>query len=199
MKVSKKSKQSMRGIVKIGQPKERSILDIMPYKSCTKEGILRTHRDTFQRYYRIASTDIEGLNEQEQLERMNQLTTVMRTFIPSIKQTHMTTRTDLSLQIQYKREKLKQNRLMQTKAKGKELGKLRKYESKLVEEIKELQLAEQELPDLSFFYSIEGKTMNELNMRNSQIMRASGILGLQPIYKEPLIPILRRLNNMTEE
>ncbi|MGN9427145.1 hypothetical protein ACTMRT_11865, partial [Enterococcus faecium] len=79
------------------------------------------------------------------------------------------------------------------------LQRLRKYEKKLVEEIQELKRAEQERPDLSFFFVIEGKTIKDLQTRNRQLMRSSGILGLKPLYKKELIKILYRMNNMNDE
>lgn len=199
MKINKRSKRNLRGILEIGQPKDLSILDIIPYKSCTPEGILRTRRDYFQRYFRIQSTDIEGLNDQEQLERMNQLTTIMRTFVPSLKLTHMTTPTDLTEQKNSKRSELKQNRLSQTTATGRELKRLRKYERKLVEDIQELSQAEKDLPDLSFFFSIEGETIEALSNQNKQLMRSSGILRLDPLLKDEVTNVLSRINNMTTE
>ncbi len=147
--------------------------------------------------YRVVSTDVEGLNEQEKLERMNQLTTVMRTYVPTIKLVSLTTETDLTEQIVQKRQLLDKNRMEQSL--GRNLQRLRKYEKKLVEEIQELKRAEQERPDLSFFFIIEGKTIKDLQTRNRQLMRSSGILGLKPLYKKELIKILYRMNNMNDE
>ncbi|KWY18438.1 hypothetical protein, partial [Enterococcus faecium] len=141
--------------------------------------------------------DVEGLNEQEKLERMNQLTTVMRTYVPTIKLVSLTTETDLTEQIVQKRQLLDKNRMEQSL--GRNLQRLKKYEKKLVEEIQELKRAEQERPDLSFFFVIEGKTIKDLQTRNRQLMRSSGILGLKPLYKKELIKILYRMNNMNDE
>ncbi|MGC3164600.1 hypothetical protein ACPTE4_15045, partial [Enterococcus faecium] len=87
---------------------------------------------------------------------MNQLTTVMRTYVPTIKLVSLTTETDLTEQIVQKRQLLDKNRMEQSL--GRNLQRLKKYEKKLVEEIQELKRAEQERPDLSFFFVIEGKT-----------------------------------------
>lgn len=197
MKVQSKSNQSMRSIFQLGKPEERSILDLFPYKSCTPEGVLLTNEDHYQRYYRVASTDVEGLNDQEKVERMNQLTALMRIYVPALKLITLTTETDLSEQIVGKRQLLEKNRLEQIS--GKNLRQLRKYEQKIKEEIYELKKAEQERPDLSFFFVIEGKTLNELIMRNKQLLRSSGVLGLKPLLKKEVITILRRINNMNDE
>lgn len=187
----------MRSIFQLGKPEERSILDLFPYKSCTPEGVLLTNEDRYQRYYRVASTDVEGLNGQEKVERMNQLTALMRIYVPALKLITLTTETDLSEQIVGKRQLLEKNRLEQIS--GKNLRQLRKYEQKIIEEIQELKKAEQERPDLSFFFVIEGKTLNELIMRNKQLLRSSGVLGLKPLLKKEVITILRRINNMNDE
>ncbi|MFB8449829.1 hypothetical protein ACFC3Z_12175 [Enterococcus thailandicus] len=197
MKVKEKNTSSKGSIFQLGKPEERSILDLFPYKDATEEGIILTREDHYQRYYRVSSTDVEGLSEQEQVQRMDQLTTVMRTYVPNLKLTSMTTETNLSEQIIGKRQLLEKNRLEQTR--GKNLQRLRKYEKKLVEEIQELKKAEQERPDLSFFFVIEGKTFEELKMKNRQLIRSSGILGLKPVKKEELIVILNRMNNMNDE
>ena len=197
MRVKGQNSVDKKSILQFGKPEERSILDLFPYKSCTEEGALITREDHFQRYYRVVSTDVEGLNEQEKLERMNQLTTVMRTYVPTIKLVSLTTETDLTEQIVQKRQLLDKNRMEQSL--GRNLQRLRKYEKKLVEEIQELKRAEQERPDLSFFFVIEGKTIKDLQTRNRQLMRSSGILGLKPLYKKELIKILYRMNNMNDE
>ncbi|WP_411372720.1 hypothetical protein [Enterococcus thailandicus] len=197
MKVKEKNTSSKGSIFQLGKPEERSILDLFPYKDATEEGIILTRENHYQRYYRVSSTDVEGLSEQEQVQRMDQLTTVMRTYVPNLKLTSMTTETNLSEQIIGKRQLLEKNRLEQTR--GKNLQRLRKYEKKLVEEIQELKKAEQERPDLSFFFVIEGKTFEELKMKNRQLIRSSGILGLKPVKKEELIVILNRMNNMNDE
>lgn len=197
MKVKEKNTSSKGSVFQLGKPEERSILDLFPYKDATEEGIILTREDHYQRYYRVSSTDVEGLSEQEQVQRMDQLTTVMRTYVPNLKLTSMTTETNLSEQIIGKRQLLEKNRLEQTR--GKNLQRLRKYEKKLVEEIQELKKAEQERPDLSFFFVIEGKTFEELKMKNRQLIRSSGILGLKPVKKEELIVILNRMNNMNDE
>ncbi|MFS0969886.1 hypothetical protein ACFC3P_12360 [Enterococcus thailandicus] len=197
MKVKEKNTSSKGSIFQLGKPEERSILDLFPYKDATEEGIILTREDHYQRYYRVSSTDVEGLSEQEQVQRMDQLTTVMRTYVPNLKLTSMTTETNLSEQIIGKRQLLEKNRLEQTR--GKNLQRLRKYEKKLVEEIQELKKAEQERPDLSFFFVIEGKTFEELKMKNRQLIRSSGVLGLKPVNKEELIVILNRMNNMNDE
>lgn len=186
-----------RSILQFGKPEERSILDLFPYKSCTEEGVLITKENRYQRYYRVVSTDVEGLNDQEKVERMNQLTMVMRTYVPTIKLVSLTTETDLTEQIVQKRQLLEKNRFEQSL--GKKLQQLRKYEKKIVEEIQELKRAEQERPDLSFFFVIEGKSIKELQSRNRQLMRSSGVLGLSPLYKKELIKILYRMNNMNDE
>jgi hypothetical protein len=201
MRVKGQNSVERKSILQFGKPEERSILDLFPYKSCTEEGVLITREDHFQRYYRVVSTDVEGLNEQEKLERMNQLTTVMRTYVPTIKLVSLTTETDLTEQIVQKRQLLDKNRMEQSL--GRNLQRLKKkYEKKLVEEIQELKRAEQERPDLSFFFVIEGKTIKDLQTRNRQLMRSSGILGLKPLYKKKkkeLIKILYRMNNMNDE
>jgi hypothetical protein len=199
MRVKGQNSVERKSILQFGKPEERSILDLFPYKSCTEEGVLITREDHFQRYYRVVSTDVEGLNEQEKLERMNQLTTVMRTYVPTIKLVSLTTETDLTEQIVQKRQLLDKNRMEQSLGR-RNLQRLKKYEKKLVEEIQELKRAEQERPDLSFFFVIEGKTIKDLQTRNRQLMRSSGILGLKPLYKKKeLIKILYRMNNMNDE
>lgn len=192
------SKKSIRGsIFQIGKPEDRSILDLFPYKSCSDQGILLTKENRYQRFYRVISTDVEGLNEQEKVERMDQLTIVMRTFVKNIKLISLTTETDLSEQITQKRQLLNKNRLEQMQ--NKQLRQLRKYEKKIVEEIEELKRAELERPDLSFFFVIEGKDIKELSNQNRQLLRASGVLGLKPLPKKELIKILYRMNNMNDE
>ncbi|MBU5508956.1 hypothetical protein KQI98_14820, partial [Enterococcus sp. S145_ASV_20] len=70
--------------------------------------------DHFQRYYRVVSPAVEGLNEQENLERMHHWTTVMRTYVPTIKLVSLTTETDLTEQIVQKRQLLDKNRMDQS-------------------------------------------------------------------------------------
>lgn len=197
MKVKGSTKATSGSIFRLGKPEERSILDLFPYKSCSEEGVLLTSEDRYQRYYRVASTDVEGLNEQEKVERMDQFTAVLRTYVPSLKLASMTTETDLSSQIQEKRQQLQKLRLELTQ--GKKIQLLRKYEKKIREEIEELKKAEQERPDLSFFFVIEGKDKKELMSRNRQLIRSSGVLKLKPLYKKELIKILYRMNNMNDE
>lgn len=197
MKVQSKSHSNGSLFRKIGKTEDRSIVDIFPYKRCSKEGVLVTNQDQLQRYFRIASTDVDGLNEQEQVQRMNQLTTVMRTYVPGLKLTSLTTETDLSSQIADKRRLLQRNRLAQ--AAGKNLQLLRKFERKLVEEIEELKQSEKEKPDLTFFFVIEGKNSKEIMTRSKQLLRVSGVLQLKAQSKEQLVPILYRMNNMNDE
>lgn len=197
MKVQNKSNTNVSLLRRIGKAEDRSILDIFPYKRCSKEGVLVTSQDRLQRYFRIASTDVDGLNEQEQVQRMNQLTTVMRTYVPGLKLTSLTTETDLSSQIAEKRKLLQRNRLAQ--AAGKNMQLLRKFERKLVEEIEELKQSEKEKPDLTFFFIIEGKNTKEIMTRSKQLLRVSGVLQLKAQNKDQLIPILYRMNNMNDE
>lgn len=197
MKVQSKSHSNGSFLNKIGKAEDRSIMDILPYKRCSKEGVLVTCRDTLQRYFRIASTDVEGLNEQEQVQRMNQLTTVMRTYVPDLKLISLTTETDLSEQITDKRRLLQKNRLAQ--ATGKNMQLLRRYERILVEQIEELKHSEKEKPDLTFFFIIEGKSPKEILARSKQLLRVSGVLQLKAQNKKQLIPVLYRINNMNDE
>ncbi|WP_314576445.1 hypothetical protein [Enterococcus gilvus] len=199
MKVQTKGHSNRKRFRQIGQKEERSILDLFPYKRCSEEGVLVTEEDHLQRFFRIASTDVEGLNEQEQVERMNQLTMVMRTYVPGIKLTTLTTQTDLSAQIAEKRRLLQKNRLAQTQSSGATLTIFRKYERILVEEIEELKRSEKEKPDLTFFFVIEAKTPKELLIRSRQLLRVSGVLELKPQNKTNLITILYRMSNMNEE
>lgn len=196
MKVKSK-KNTGRKLFQVGKPTNLSILDLFPYKNCTKEGILVTRYDTYQRYFQIESTDVEGLNEQEKAERMDQLTRLMRTYIPDIKQETLTTETDLSEQINEKRRLLQKNRLEQMK--GVNTPQLRKFEKVLIEEIKELQKSEKERPNLSFFLIIEGETILELQNRSNIIMKTSGVLHLKPMNRKNIIQILFRKNNMNVE
>lgn len=197
MKVQSKRNSSGSILNKLGKAEDRSVLDIFPFKRCSSEGVLVTNQDKLQRYFRIASTDVDGLNEQEQLQRMNQLTTVMRTYVPGLKLTSLTTETDLSSQISDKRKLLQKNRLAQ--AAGKNIQLLRKFERKLVEEIEELKQSEKEKPDLTFFFVIEGKNSKEIMTKSKQLLRVSGVLQLKAQNKEQLIPILYRMNNMNDE
>ncbi|MDA9462131.1 hypothetical protein B835_2060 [Enterococcus mundtii 3F] len=197
MRVKGKSTQTTKSLFRMGKPEDRSILDLFPYKSCSDQGILLTKENRYQRFYRVISTDVEGLNEQEKVERMDQLTIIMRTFVKNIKLISLTTETDLSEQITQKRQLLNKNRLEQMQ--NKQLRQLRKYEKKIVEEIEELKRAELERPDLSFFFVIEAKDIKELSNQNRQLLRASGVLGLKPLPKKELIKILYRMNNMNDE
>jgi len=197
MKVQSKSHSNGSILKKLGKTEDRSVLDIFPYKRCSKEGVLVTNQDQLQRYFRIASTDVDGLNEQEQVQRMNQLTTVMRTYVPGLKLTSLTTETDLSDQISTIRKRLQKNRFAQ--AAGKNMQLLRKYERKLVEEIEELKQSEKEKPDLTFFFVIEGKNSKEIMNKSKQLLRVSGVLQLKAQNKDQLIPILYRMNNMNDE
>ncbi|MGK0607111.1 hypothetical protein [Enterococcus gilvus] len=199
MKIETKGQRTKKRFREMGQTEERSILDLFPYKRCSEEGVLVTEEDHLQRYFRIASTDVEGLNEQEQVERMNQLTTVMRTYVPGIKLTTLTTQTDLSDQIAEKRRLLQRNRLNQTQFKAEKVKILRKYERILVEEIEELKRSEKEKPDLTFFFVIEAQTAKELLIRSRQLLRVSGVLELKPQNKKHLLTILNRMSNMNEE
>jgi hypothetical protein len=197
MKVQNKNTNNGTILKKLGKSEDRSVLDIFPYKRCSKEGVLVTNQDRLQRYFRIASTDVDGLNEQEQVQRMNQLTTIMRTYVPGLKLTSLTTETDLSEQIASKRKLLQKNRLAQ--AAGKNMQLLRKFERKLVEEIEELKQSEKEKPDLTFFFVVEGKDSKDVMTKSKQLLRVSGVLQLKAQNKEQLIPILYRMNNMNDE
>lgn len=197
MKVQNKSVKSKPLLFRLGKEEERSILDIFPYKRCSKDGVLVTNEDRLQRYFRVTSTDVEGLNIQEQVERMDQLTTIMRTYVADIKLETLTTQTDLGPQLAEKRKLLQRNRMAQ--AAGKNLQLLRKFERNLVEEIEQLKRSELEKPDLSFFFVIEADNKRELVLKSKQLYRSSGVLEIKPQNKEQLISILYRVNNMNDE
>lgn len=177
--------------------KDKSILDKFPYKRCSENGILLDKENRLQRMLSIESTDLDGLNEAEKLEKMDGLTTIARVYTDDFKIITSTTRTNLTVQIEEKRNRLKEVRKAQMA--GKNLQQLRKIERLLIEQINFLKKDELERPDLSFFFVIYADTENELELKTRQIRNAGSAFNMQPLNKKETMHVLYRLNNMNEE
>ncbi|WP_382920498.1 hypothetical protein, partial [Streptomyces sp. NPDC057062] len=178
------------------------IIDVLPYKSITKEGYLIDTHNEFQAYLKVKTTDLISMNNSDLNRMIQQLTALCRVYLEPLKILSMTYSTETTQQQAYWKGRINKYRKALI-VKGLPEREIDRYETMLklaLDNLRRVSWVEESLSELTFFIVCYGKNKKEIETRVRDLMRLGGKqFDLQKVDKRNLEDILFRLNNMNTE
>lgn len=178
------------------------IIDIMPYKSITKEGYLIDKQDEYQAYLKVRTTDLVSMNNSDLNRMISQLTSLCRVYLEPLKIISMTYSTETTEQQSYWKGRINTYRkmLVSPNLSDKEIYRYEVMLKLALDNLRRVTWVEDSLSELTFFFVCYGKSKKEVESRVRDIFRLGGKqFDLQQVDKKNLEKILFRLNNMNTE
>lgn len=175
-----------------------SIINMLPYKSCTPEGIVRTAEDKYQAYLGVNTTDLHSMNDSALREWMDTFTVISRMYTKPLKLISLTRRTKVPTQIKYWKEQAKMAEYQLSKGLNTERN--RSIQTIALTTLTKLKNLERSGNELRFYFVVYSDTKKELknNIRSLQMIGSHKFgLGLQ--NKKEVTSIAFRELNMNDE
>lgn len=175
---------------------DRSIMDLLGYRSC-QNGLLLDREGQWQAILKVRSNDLDALSVSAQIEYMDALTSIARTYTPDIKILVATTPVDTSMQQRY------YSRLLLTASQHAAQSRSRNWHARrglAAEELRKVTHVGNSRNDLNFYLYVYGETKQTLlkNVASLQKM-GSNTYGLTMLGTEDVIEVLYRVNNPNDE
>ncbi|MBA1392588.1 hypothetical protein EQ500_01560 [Lactobacillus sp. XV13L] len=175
-----------------------SVVNLLPYKSCSREGVVKKSDNTYQAFLSVKTTDLESMNDDELAQWCNALTRLSQIYSPSLKLISMSRKTSVPEQIDYWRT---HNRITErAKAQHINVG-----QNQIISDIERATLAklhalERNSTELKFYFMVSAKNKKELakSVRSLKILGGRE-LGLEMQNRREVTAIIFRMNNMNDE
>lgn len=186
---------------------EDSIINLIPYKSCSEDGVVRKtnilyqnspDKDLYQVFLSINTTDLESMTDDELARWADSYTRINRIYSEPLKLISMARKTKVTQPIKF--WKNSQANSARRIASRKDIDESRVINRIALETLQILREMERNDTDLKFYFVVTGKTLEAL-MTQIRIIKGAGgpILGLMVQNKKEVTPIITRLMNMNDE
>ncbi|MFI8496632.1 hypothetical protein ACIGC1_27995 [Peribacillus butanolivorans] len=177
------------------------IIDIMPYKSITKEGYLLNKQNEYQAYLKVKTADLVSMNNSDLNRMIQQLTGLCRVYLEPLKIVAMTYSTETTQQQAYWKGRINQYRKLLSKGLSDVEHVRHEVMLKLaLDNLRRVTWVEEALSELTFFIVCYGKNKKEIETHVRDILRLGGKhFNLQKVDKKNIENVLFRLNNMNTE
>ncbi|WP_260288394.1 hypothetical protein [Peribacillus aracenensis] len=184
------------------QPNDLPIIDIMPYKSITKEGYLLDKQNEYQAFLKVKTADLISMNNSDLNKMIQQLTSLCRVYIEPLKIVAMTYSTETTQQQAYWKGRIKEYR-KRLLLKGLSEVEHNRHEVMLklaLDNLRRVTWVEESLSELTFFIVCYGKNKKEIETNVRDVLRLGGKqFDLQKVDRNNIENVLFRLNNMNTE
>lgn len=197
MKIKETKKKGKEPALPFLHTQNLSTFDLLRYKRCSKEGILTTRTNTVERYFKIYTTDLDSLNDNELAEQLDAMTTTCRTYVDDLKLVVMTSKTNTQVQQDYWREQLQ--KIQHSLVLDPSNTAINANKQVALENIQRLKEVELVRPDLNFYFKIFSHERSDLKRKHRQLMRSASAYRLKPLNQEETEAVLYRCNNMNDE
>lgn len=197
MKIKQTKKKAKEPTFAFLHTLDMSTFDLLRYKRCSEDGILTTKQNTVERYFKIYTTDLDSLNDNELAEQLDAMTTTCRTYVDDLKLVVMTSKTNTQEQQEYWREQLQQiqSRLIHDPS-NPAINADKQVALENIQRLKDVELVR---PDLNFYFKIFSHERSDLKRKQRQLMRSASAYRLSPLDQEATEAVLYRCNNMNDE
>lgn len=202
MKKSEIGGQNLRTQSLFNNKGDDSILNILPYKRCSPNGVVVKNDNTVQAYLAVNTTDLQSMNDDELARWCDSLTNLTRVYSYCLKLISMSRRTSVPDQISYWTS---QKRIADRAIARKQSV----YQNQVISTInratlQKLYTLQRQSSELKFYFMVSAKDKKELakRIRSIQVLggdRGSSKLGLAMQNKKEVTAILFRMNNMNDE
>lgn len=155
-------------------PKDKSMMEILPYKKVTKEGILITKDNKYQAYLKVKTTDLTSISDEGFRRMVNKLTYLNRVYLEPFKIMSLTYPTEVIEQISYWNHRIKEAKkeLLSNQDPGKET--YLQWNLKLARDNYMRIEFVSTLPELTFCIVVYGDTLKEVNNHINLMKQAGG-------------------------
>ena len=197
MKIKQTKKKAKEPTLAFLHTLDLSTFDLLRYKRCSEDGILTTKQNTVERYFKIYTTDLDSLNDNELAEQLDAMTTTCRTYVDDLKLVVMTSKTNTQEQQEYWREQLQQiqSRLIHDPS-NTAINADKQVALENIQRLKDVELIR---PDLNFYFKTFSHERSDLKRKQRQLMRSASAYRLNPLDQEATEAVLYRCNNMNDE
>lgn len=177
-------------------PQDKSGIDLMPYKKVLKDGVILTKEDTYQAFFKVKTTDLTSLSDDEFKRIVNKLTYLNRVYLEPYKIYSLTYPTDTIQQGLYWKHRIQEAKRELLNNEDRYRERYLKWNLKLsYDNLTRVELVET-LPELMFVIVVYGKTQKELKNQADIMKQAGGKeLGLQRLETEECENIIQKLMN----
>lgn len=177
---------------------DTSILNALPYKRCTPEGIVIKKDDTCQAFLAVKTLDLDSMNNDELATFADAYTRLNKIYSEPLKLISMSRKTAVPKQIGYWKHKSQVSAKQLVANNDTDSARVMNEISRAT--INKLEDIEKKKVDLKFYYIVFAENQQSLikKIRTLQMV-GSRDFGLQMCNKEEVTHILYRMNNMNDE
>lgn len=175
-----------------------SVVNLLPYKSCSPDGVVTKSDNSYQAFLSVRTTDLESMNDDELALWCNALTRLSQIYSASLKLISMSRKTSVPEQIDYWRS---HNRITErAKAQHRNVAQNQVISGIEKATLAKLHALERNSTELKFYFMVSAKTKKELakNVRSLKILGGRE-LGLEMQDRKEVTAIIFRMNNMNDE
>ena len=180
-------------------PADKGMEEILPYKDIIDEKrspTLLTKSGKYQAYFRVRTTDLTSISDDELNRLINKFTYLNRVYLEPYKLISLTYPTETTEQALYWKHRIKETRKAIVKHQHDPQEQYYKWTLNLAyDNLKRVELVET-LPELMFILVVYGKTKKELENHAEVIKRSAGReLGLTRLGPKEITNVLTKLMN----